>query len=87
MEIAQKLIGDIKSLLTAGRQKAYKVISFVMVETYWNIGKRIVKEEQSGNERAGYGLFLIRELSIQLSGEFGKGFSEANLRNFSFISL
>jgi predicted nuclease of restriction endonuclease-like (RecB) superfamily len=53
-----------------------------MVETYWNVGKRIVDEEQSGNERADYGSFLIRDLSKQLAGEFGKGFSEANLRNF-----
>lgn len=82
MEIAQKFIADIKSLLSAGRQKAYNAINFVMVETYWNIGIRIVEEEQSGNERAGYGSFLIKELSKQLSVEFGKGFSEVNLRNF-----
>ncbi|MEJ7829126.1 MAG: hypothetical protein WKF91_13040 [Segetibacter sp.] len=40
MEIAQKFIADIKSLLTAGRQKAYNAVNFVMVETYWNVGKR-----------------------------------------------
>jgi hypothetical protein len=57
-------------------------INFIMVETYWSIGKRIVEEEQSGNEKAGYGSFLIKEHSKQLSGEFGKGFSEADLRNF-----
>jgi len=82
MKIEQKFITDIKTLLAAARQKAYNAINFVMVEAYWNIGKRIVEEEQSGNERAGYGSFLIKELSKQLSGEFGKGFSEANLRNF-----
>ncbi len=58
MEIAQKFIADIKSLLTAGRQKAYNAVNFVMVETYWNVGKRIVEEEQGGNERADYGSFL-----------------------------
>jgi len=41
-----------------------------------------VEEEQNGNERAGYGSFLLKELSKQLTGEFGKGFSEPNLRNF-----
>jgi hypothetical protein len=82
MKIEQKFVTDIRSLLIAGRQKAYNTINFIMVETYWIVGKRIVKEEQSGNEKADYGSFLIKELSKQLSGEFGKGFSEANLRNF-----
>jgi predicted nuclease of restriction endonuclease-like (RecB) superfamily len=82
MEIEQKFVADIKGLLIAGRQKAYNTINFIMVETYWSIGKRIVEEEQNGNEKADYGSFLIKELSKQLSGEFGKGFSQANLRNF-----
>lgn len=82
MQIEQKFIADIRSLLTVAREKAYNTINFIMVETYWSIGRRIVEEEQSGNQKADYGSFLIKELSKQLSGEFGKGFSEANLRNF-----
>jgi len=82
MQIEQKFISDIKNLLAVARQKTYTTINFVMVEVYWNIGKRIVEEEQNGNERADYGSFLLKELSKQLAGEFGKGFSEANLRNF-----
>jgi len=50
-----------------------------MVQTYFNIGKRIVEEEQNGNERAGYGKYLISELSKKFSEEFGKGFSKRNL--------
>jgi len=53
-----------------------------MVETYWNIGRRIVEQEQQGKERANYGDQLIVGLSRYLSGTFGKGFSEANLWNF-----
>lgn len=53
-----------------------------MVEAYWHIGKRIVEEEQKGKSRAEYGKGLIKELSEQLSNEFGKGFSEANVWNF-----
>jgi hypothetical protein len=53
-----------------------------MVETYWNIGRRIVEQEQHGKERANYGDQLIVSLSRYLSGTFGKGFSEANLKNF-----
>ncbi len=53
-----------------------------MVEAYWSVGKRIVDEEQKGEERADYGTNLIKNLSISLNNEFGKGFSIANLKNF-----
>jgi len=52
------------------------------VQTYWQIGRRIVEQEQNGQERAGYGEHLIVNLSRYLTDIFGKGFSEANLRLF-----
>ena len=52
-----------------------------MVETYWKIGQRIVEEEQAGKSRAEYGTKLIENLSKYLTDTFGKGFSEANLKN------
>ena len=72
---------DIKSILQLARDNAYKSVNFIMVEAYWNIGKKIVEEEQSGNYRAEYGTYLIKELSAQLTTEFGKGFSQRNIRN------
>ena len=53
-----------------------------MVEAYWLIGKRIVEQEQHGDDRAKYGEGILKELSQSLSVEFGKGFSYSNLRNF-----
>ncbi|MBU4267482.1 MAG: hypothetical protein KJ808_01330 [Acidobacteria bacterium] len=73
---------DIRGILEIARQKAYTSINFAMVEAYWQIGKRIVEEEQNGKDRAAYGEQLIKTLSKNLSGEFGKGFSVANLKNF-----
>ena len=49
-----------------------------MVKAYWQIGKMIV-EKQGGVDRAKYGDGLIRELSIQLTNDFGKGFTITNL--------
>lgn len=72
---------QIKQILQDARDKAYKQVNFIMVEAYWNIGKRIVEEEQKGEDRAKYGTYLIKELSKQLTDEFGKGFSQRNLRN------
>lgn len=76
---------EIRELLQNAQKKAYQAIHFVMVETYWQIGRRIVEEEQAGNSNAEYGKFLIKELSKQLSLEFGKGFLQAvlwNMRQF-----
>ncbi len=53
-----------------------------MVDAYWLIGKRIVMEEQKGEQKAAYGEALLKNLSIALTEELGKGFSYANLRNF-----
>ena len=51
-----------------------------MVEAYWNIGKSII-EEQGSNEKAEYGTGLLKELSKQMTQDFGKGFTVANLKN------
>ena len=50
-----------------------------MVEAYWEIGRRIVEEEQSGRERAEYGKEIVENLSKELTEEFGKGFSRRTL--------
>ena len=75
-------IAQIKEIIFTARQKAYTAVNFAMVEAYWLIGKRIVEEEQQGNERAAYGEEIIKTLSIELSKEFGSGFGERNLWDF-----
>ncbi|WKN41262.1 PDDEXK nuclease domain-containing protein [Tunicatimonas pelagia] len=75
-------IKEIRSILEQARSKAQQAVNSAMVEAYWLIGKRIVEEEQQGNARAEYGEGIIKELSKALTGEFGKGFSVANLKNF-----
>lgn len=76
-----KIYSDIATLLNTARSKTYHSVNSIMVETYWTIGKRIVEEEQAGKSRAGYGEKLIENLSRYLTDTFGKGFSEANLKN------
>ncbi|MCL1803787.1 MAG: DUF1016 N-terminal domain-containing protein [Eubacteriaceae bacterium] len=49
-----------------------------MVQAYWEIGKEIT---EAIGERAEYGKQLLKFLSLQLTAEFGKGFTVANLRN------
>ena len=71
---------EIKTIIAKARQNAYKAINFAMVEAYWNIGRLIVEEEQQGQEKAVYGTYLIPKLAEKLTGEFGKGFDQSNLK-------
>ncbi|MDR3287669.1 MAG: PDDEXK nuclease domain-containing protein [Prevotellaceae bacterium] len=80
--ILDNYITEIKQILETARQKSYTAVNFAMVEAYWFIGKRIVKEEQQGKERAEYGQEILKTLSEELTKEFGKGFGERNLRDF-----
>jgi predicted nuclease of restriction endonuclease-like (RecB) superfamily len=80
MEIKANLYSEIKTLIEQARNSIVKSVNWAMVATHWEIGKRIVEEEQNGMERAIYGTFLIRNLSKQLSEAFGKGFDERELR-------
>jgi predicted nuclease of restriction endonuclease-like (RecB) superfamily len=73
---------EIKQILAHARQKTYQAINSAMVEAYWKIGEKIVLEEQNGKDRAAYGESVLKDLSIALTQEFGRGFSYANLRNF-----
>ncbi|MCL1909203.1 MAG: DUF1016 N-terminal domain-containing protein [Holophagaceae bacterium] len=68
---------SIRDTLANARAKAHAAINFAMVEAYWDIGRQI---EEAVGERAEYGKGLLQYLSKHLTTEFGKGFTERNLR-------
>ena len=70
---------QIKHVLDEARAKVYKQVNFIMVQAYWNIGKIIVEEEQQGEAKAGYGKQLLKNLSVKLTKNFGRGFDPSNL--------
>lgn len=78
----EHLVTDIKSIIENGRRNAYESVNRIAVLTYWNIGKKIVEEEQHGENRAEYGKKLIQMLSNELTKEYGSGFTARNLRNY-----
>lgn len=79
IEIRKNIYEEIKGLLKSARESIVSNVNSTMTKTYFLIGKRIVEEEQNGNERAEYGKSLIKNLSLELTKEFGKGFSQRNL--------
>ena len=74
---------DIKDILVAARNKVYQTANFAMVEAYWNIGKIII-DEQGGNEKSEYGSSLLKELSGQMTKDFGKGFTGKGILNYCY---
>ena len=74
-----KIFNEVINLLKDAREKVKKTIDNTMTNTYYEIGRIIVEEEQKGNERAEYGKEIIKKLSMILTNEFGRGFSKSNI--------
>lgn len=75
----KEFYNGIKEVLEQARKRIYHNINGEMVLAYWQIGKMIV-EKQGGETRAKYGDGLIKELSAQLTKDYGSGYTERNLR-------
>ena len=75
-----RLVDDVKLIVEQGRREAYRSVNSVSILTYWNIGKRIVEEEQHGANRAEYGTKMIRGLADVLQPVYGSAYSMRNLQ-------
>lgn len=76
-----KFEDQIIALIEEARHKTASAVNMAMVCTYFEIGRRIVEEEQKGASRANYGERLLERLARALTAKFGKGFSLRNVRN------
>ena len=82
INIDAHVIDDIRTIITKARNRAYQSINETLIRSNWEIGKRIVEEEQLGKQRADYGIQLIKSISQQLTTEFGSGYGVRNLAYF-----
>ena len=83
----ENVYAEIRDAVLTARKHVYRAANSAMVQTYWQIGRIIVEHEQGGAERAEYGQGLIKELSRRLTADFGKGFTETNLRYMRLFYL
>lgn len=81
MELQDNLFEDIKSIILHARGKVFRLANSALLESYWFIGNTIVENEQKGKAKAEYGKTTLKNLSLRLTAELGKGFDESNLRN------
>ena len=73
---------DVCSIIESARDYAYKSVNIALIERNWLIGYRIAEEELKGNDRANYGLEIIKKLSKELTKQYGKGYDSRNLYYF-----
>ena len=81
------MILEIRELLENARKNVAQQVNTQLLTTYWNIGRIIVEYEQQNQIRADYGKQTLRELSKELTREFGKGFYRSNLQNMRAFYL
>ena len=74
------LYEGIRSLVLSARHTIARGVDLLQVYTNYEIGRRIVEQEQQGKGRARNGTEMIKELAARLTGEFGNGFSTSNLK-------
>jgi hypothetical protein len=70
---------NVRQLLREAQASVVREVNHAMLRTYFELGRRIVEEEQKGVEQATYGTYLMKALSEKLTEEFGKGYSRRNL--------
>ncbi len=80
--INNQLVTDLRQIIEQGRRQAYISINASMIQTYWNVGRRIVEEEQHGEARAGYGEYIAKTVAEELQAEYGNTFNYRNICYF-----
>ena len=88
LAVNNNLVDKISELIKNARTQILRNVNHTMVVTYFEIGRMIVEDEQSGNKRADYGDKLITVISDRLTRENGKGFSITNIQQMrKFLAI
>jgi len=75
----KKLYGDVLDIIETARNKLFRIANVSIVQSYWNIGRLMIEEEQNGADRAAYGKQVVELLSARLQTAYGKGYNKTNL--------
>ena len=79
-ELNNIFLDKVSMVVEEARKNVKTAVNIMMVYTYFEIGRMIVEEEQSGSNRAEYGKYIIKNLSNFLTEIYGKGYSVDNLK-------
>ena len=82
MDLRRDFINEVKGIIEQSREKAIRSVDHIRVRMYWELGRKIVEEEQQGNKRAKYSTYLIEILSKELVLEYGQAFTKRQLERY-----
>ena len=73
------ILKDVQNIIEVSQKDAYRSVNTILSQRNWLIGYRIAEEELAGEERAEYGVEIIKNLSRNLTQKYGKGYDRSNL--------
>ncbi len=77
---SKNLLCDLRDLITNAKQGVAQAVNSTLVMLYWSVGNRIRQDILKG-KRANYGEEILPTLSAELTKDFGRGFTDKNLRH------
>ena len=80
LTVQNPLVADVRQLIDTARQRVAMAVNAELTQLYWQIGRRIGTGLLQG-QRADFGKQVVAELARQLTADFGRGWSEQQLRH------
>lgn len=81
-EPSNEILKGLRDIVETSREQAYQAVNLALLRRNWLLGRRIETEILKGEQRAEYGLEIVKRLSKELTREFGAGFTKTNLYSF-----
>ena len=76
------ILSDARAIIDEAALASRRAINITLVRRNWMLGRRIHDEELEGQDRAAYGKQVIKNLSKNLSAQYGRGFDQRSLYRF-----
>lgn len=74
------LITELGELIDRARTRAAAAVNAELTLLYWRIGQRL-KSHVLGDERGSYGAQVVKNVALQLTHQYGRGWGEKQLRH------
>jgi hypothetical protein len=82
MKLRNGFIDEVKGIIENSRTQVIQSVHHVWARMYWGLGRKIFEEEQMESERAEYGIYLFKHLSVELFALYGESFSRRQLERY-----
>jgi hypothetical protein len=76
---AKVLLREVREMILGARECVARAVDSALTMLYWHVGRRI-RQDILKEQHVGYGERIVSALGRQLALEFGRGFTEKNVR-------